>query len=56
VANACREVAEAAAFTTAATGGHGAIRQLAEALLLARGTWPDVVGGYLGERGDDAAR
>ena len=55
VANACREVAEAARFTTAAAGGHGAVRELAEALLRSRGTWGDVVETYLRERGDAAS-
>ncbi len=56
VANACPEVAEAARFTTAARGGHGAVRELAETLLKARGEWSGLVRTYLQERGDAAAR
>ena len=55
VANACREVAEAARFRTAAAGGHGAVRELAEALLRSRGEWDGVVQTYLRERGDAAS-
>jgi len=56
VANACREAKDAARFTTAAAGGHGAIREFAEAFLEARGAWNDVVRTYLRERGDVTAR
>jgi 3-deoxy-D-manno-octulosonate 8-phosphate phosphatase (KDO 8-P phosphatase) len=56
VANACPEVAGVARFTTRAPGGHGAIREVAEALLRARGAWTDAVGAYLRERGDVVAR
>ena len=55
VANACSEVRDAAAFTTAATGGHGAIREFAEVFLRARGVWADLVRPYLRERGDVTA-
>ncbi|OYV69061.1 MAG: hypothetical protein B7Z72_07810, partial [Gemmatimonadetes bacterium 21-71-4] len=55
VANACREVTELARFTTAAAGGHGAIREFAETFLKARGVWTDLVQTYLRERGDVAA-
>ncbi len=54
VANACREVAEAARFKTSLAGGHGAVREFAEALLRSRGEWDGVVRTYLRERGDDA--
>ena len=56
VANACREVKEAARLTTAAPGGRGAVREFAEALLQARGAWNDLIRGYLRERGDVTAR
>jgi 3-deoxy-D-manno-octulosonate 8-phosphate phosphatase (KDO 8-P phosphatase) len=55
VANAVAEVKACARFTTAAPGGHGAVRELTEALLRARGCWDTTVGTYLRERGDDAA-
>lgn len=55
-ANACAEVKEAAIHTTAAGGGHGAVREFAEMFLKARGTWTEAVRGYLRERGDVTAR
>jgi 3-deoxy-D-manno-octulosonate 8-phosphate phosphatase (KDO 8-P phosphatase) len=54
--NACPEVREAAAFTTTLGGGHGAVREFAEAFLKARGSWADVSRTYLQERGDGTAR
>lgn len=54
--NACPEVRELAAFTTKAGGGHGAVREFAEAFLRARGSWAEVVRTYLRERGDATAR
>ncbi|MDP3773065.1 MAG: HAD hydrolase family protein [Gemmatimonadales bacterium] len=56
VADACKEVKEAARYTTAAGGGHGAVRELAETFLKARGVWNEVVRAYLRERGDVTAR
>jgi 3-deoxy-D-manno-octulosonate 8-phosphate phosphatase (KDO 8-P phosphatase) len=56
VANACPEVRDTARFTTRAPGGRGAVREAAEALLQARGDWPDLIRGYLRERGDVTAR
>ncbi len=56
VANACDEVKAASRIVTAAAGGRGAVRELAETLLKARGAWPDLVRTYLRERGDVAAR
>ncbi len=56
VANACAEVKAAARVVTAASGGHGALREFAETFLKARGAWPDLVAGYLKERGDAVAR
>jgi 3-deoxy-D-manno-octulosonate 8-phosphate phosphatase (KDO 8-P phosphatase) len=43
VANAVAEVKAAAAFVTRAAGGHGAVREVVEMLLKARGQWPDLV-------------
>jgi 3-deoxy-D-manno-octulosonate 8-phosphate phosphatase (KDO 8-P phosphatase) len=54
--NACADVREVAAFTTQLGGGHGAVREFAEAFLKARGSWADVSRAYLRERGDDTAR
>jgi len=54
--NACPEVRQAAVLTTAAAGGHGAVREFAEAFLKARGVWTDVMRNYLRERGDVTAR
>lgn len=55
VANASQEVKEAARYTTAVGGGHGAVRELAETFLKARGVWNEVVRAYLRERGDVTA-
>jgi 3-deoxy-D-manno-octulosonate 8-phosphate phosphatase (KDO 8-P phosphatase) len=55
-ANACPEVRQAAVLTTAAAGGHGAVREFAEALLKARGVWAEAVRDYLRGRGDVTAR
>ena len=52
VANAVPEVREAAAHTTRARGGHGAVREAVEALLTARGVWTKTVQAYLKELGD----
>ncbi len=41
-ANARAEVREAASLVTRAAGGAGAVRELAEAILRARGRWPGV--------------
>jgi 3-deoxy-D-manno-octulosonate 8-phosphate phosphatase (KDO 8-P phosphatase) len=54
--NACPEVREVAAFATSAGGGHGAVREFAEAFLKARGSWAEVSRTYLRERGDATAR
>jgi 3-deoxy-D-manno-octulosonate 8-phosphate phosphatase (KDO 8-P phosphatase) len=43
VANAVAEVKAAAAFVTRAAGGHGAVREVVEMLLKARGQWPDLL-------------
>lgn len=55
VANATAEVRAVARHTTAARGGNGAVRECAEALLRARGSWTDTVREYLKERGDAGA-
>jgi len=52
VGNAVPEVKSIARYTTAAIGGHGAVREFIEAFLKARGVWKEVVNKYLHERGD----
>jgi 3-deoxy-D-manno-octulosonate 8-phosphate phosphatase (KDO 8-P phosphatase) len=47
VANAVPEVKEAAVWCGEATGGDGAVREFAEALLRARGEWDDLVEDYV---------
>lgn len=54
VANAVPEVKAAAALVTTAQGGHGAVREVAEAILVSRGSWGDLVRQYVEERGDVA--
>jgi 3-deoxy-D-manno-octulosonate 8-phosphate phosphatase (KDO 8-P phosphatase) len=56
VANAVPEVRAVTRHVTAAAGGHGAVREVAELILRARGAWDDLVHEYLAERGDDARR
>lgn len=56
VANAVPEVKAAAALVTERAGGAGAVREVAERVLKARGVWDDLVTEYLVERGDDARR
>jgi 3-deoxy-D-manno-octulosonate 8-phosphate phosphatase (KDO 8-P phosphatase) len=55
VANAVQEVKSAARLTTRASGGRGAVREVAETLLKARGSWNDTMRAYLRERGDASA-
>jgi 3-deoxy-D-manno-octulosonate 8-phosphate phosphatase (KDO 8-P phosphatase) len=55
VANAVPEVKAVASYVTRAPGGHGAVREIAEALLKARGTWPDILQRYFTERAHGAA-
>ena len=50
------EVRACARVVTTAGGGHGAVREVAELILRARGAWDDLVDEYLAERGDDARR
>lgn len=52
VANAVPEVKAAAAFVTRRAGGDGAVREVAETILKARGVWKDLLRQYLQERGD----
>ncbi len=54
VANGCPEAKALCAWVTRAEGGHGAVREVVEALLRARGEWEGAVAGYLRERGDDS--
>jgi 3-deoxy-D-manno-octulosonate 8-phosphate phosphatase (KDO 8-P phosphatase) len=49
VANAVPEVISQAAFVTRAPGGHGAVREVVEALLRARGDWPRILERYFTE-------
>jgi 3-deoxy-D-manno-octulosonate 8-phosphate phosphatase (KDO 8-P phosphatase) len=54
VANAVAEVKAVASYVTRASGGHGAVREVAEALLRARGMWPDILQRYFTERAHGA--
>jgi 3-deoxy-D-manno-octulosonate 8-phosphate phosphatase (KDO 8-P phosphatase) len=49
VGNAVAEVRAVASYVTRATGGHGAVREVAEALLKARGEWPGILERYFTE-------
>lgn len=46
VADACPELRQVAALVTDRPGGAGAVREVIELLLKARGQWPGIVGGY----------
>lgn len=50
VANATTEILEIAAYVTKNQGGHGAVREFAEALLKARGEWKQRVDDYVAQR------
>jgi len=50
VANAVPEIRAVAAAVTAASGGHGAVREIVDALLKARGVWTDMLERYFSER------
>jgi 3-deoxy-D-manno-octulosonate 8-phosphate phosphatase (KDO 8-P phosphatase) len=54
VANAVAEVREVALVHLTRTGGHGAVREFAEALLAARGEWTALVERYVAERAAEA--
>jgi 3-deoxy-D-manno-octulosonate 8-phosphate phosphatase (KDO 8-P phosphatase) len=49
VANAVAEVKAVATFVTRAPGGQGAVREAIEALLKARGLWPELLERYFSE-------
>ncbi len=49
VANAVAEVKDAAGYVTRATGGHGAVREVVEVLLKARGQWAELLERYFME-------
>ncbi len=46
VANAVPEIREVALGVTTAAGGHGAVREFIDALLQARGVWPEMLERY----------
>jgi 3-deoxy-D-manno-octulosonate 8-phosphate phosphatase (KDO 8-P phosphatase) len=50
VANAVAEIKGVAAAVTSASGGHGAVREIVDALLKARGVWADMLERYFSER------
>ena len=52
VANGVAEVKAAARLVTTVPGGQGAVREVAELILKARGEWDALVSTYFGERGD----
>lgn len=52
VSNAVPEVRAAAHYLTAHAGGAGAVREVAEAILRARGAWDGLIADYLRQRGD----
>ncbi len=54
VANAVPEAKAAARVVTSLAGGQGAVREVAELILQARGEWQDLVTQYFVERGDVA--
>jgi len=54
VANACPEAKALSGWVTRAEGGHGAVREVVEGLLRARGEWDGAVARYLRERGETA--
>jgi 3-deoxy-D-manno-octulosonate 8-phosphate phosphatase (KDO 8-P phosphatase) len=49
VANAVADVKAVAAYVTQAPGGHGAVREVVELLLRARGEWPQILERYFAE-------
>ena len=52
VANAVAEIRAVADCITTARGGHGAVREVADGLLKARGVWPEMLERYFSEGGD----
>ncbi len=55
VANAVPEVKAVATHVTTAAGGHGAVREVVEALLRARGDWDETLARYFTEQTAGAA-
>jgi 3-deoxy-D-manno-octulosonate 8-phosphate phosphatase (KDO 8-P phosphatase) len=55
VSNACDDVKAVAAYVTRASGGHGAVREVVEALLRARGEWSEILDRYFREQTAGAA-
>jgi 3-deoxy-D-manno-octulosonate 8-phosphate phosphatase (KDO 8-P phosphatase) len=55
VANAVPDVKQVAAYTTQAAGGHGAVREVVETLLRARGEWAAILERYFAEHAAGAA-
>jgi 3-deoxy-D-manno-octulosonate 8-phosphate phosphatase (KDO 8-P phosphatase) len=55
VSNAVAEVKQVAAYVTQAAGGHGAVREVVEALLRGRGEWSDILERYFAEQAAGAA-
>jgi len=49
VADACPELRQAAAVVTTLPGGRGAVRELVELLLRARGVWEELIASYQGD-------
>ena len=47
VANACKEVKDHSDIITNACGGHGAVREICEAILKAKGLWESILAQYL---------
>ena len=55
VANGCPEARAICAWVTTACGGHGAVREVVEGLLRARGEWEEALSRYLQGVGEPAA-
>lgn len=55
VSNAVPEVKQVAAYVTQAAGGHGAVREVVEALLRGRGEWSEILERYFAEQAAGAA-
>jgi len=55
VANGTQDAKDAARWVTTAPGGQGAVREVVETLLRARGEWTGAVRQYLRERGETEA-
>lgn len=55
VANAVPDVKAVAAHVTRSAGGHGAVREVVETILRARGDWADILARYFAEQPAGAA-